>query len=117
MSRQVPMPQDTKAGTSSNSTNEASTPKSEFANPAEINEFLDKVALAGMNKRPNEMPVVEASKKVIKHYNRGSMFQGFETAGYFIFNGVKVVLEGTMSDVDKKESESLEHKMHGTKDA
>lgn len=63
---------------------------------AEINSFLDKVALKLHDILPNqEPPSIETTRQVIEHYNRGRM-KGFETAGYFVFNGVKVYEEGKM---------------------
>jgi hypothetical protein len=76
-----------------------------------MNEFLDKAILALDESKPGYLPYVETNLKVIQHYNRGSM-DGFNDAGYFVFQGVKVILEGTRAEVERKENMTMEERNH-----
>lgn len=100
--------QDTKAGTSNNLVNETlKENNSKHATRADINEFLDDVSTAIQAKVGDEMPCVEANKRIIEHYNRGSM-QGFKDVGYFIFNGVKVFEKGKVDEFVNKDKLTME---------
>jgi hypothetical protein len=70
-----------------------------------LNAFLEDVAHAmSMKEDSLDTPEIEAPKEIIDHYNR----QGLGPAKYFIFQGVKVYLEGTMAEVQKTENLSSE---------
>jgi hypothetical protein len=58
------------------------------------------IALAGAEK--GKLPAIEATRKVIEHYNRGKLAQ-FDEAHYFVFGGVKVFEEGKREEAERKE--------------
>lgn len=77
----------------------------------ELNQFLEDVAvqkaLSG-----SEFPEIEAPRVIIEFYNKGNI-KGFDDAGYFIFDGVKVFEAGKKEDAKRKESLSMEEKIFG----
>lgn len=46
---------------------------------------------------PGKMPWIETSRKVIEFYNRGNI-AGFDQAGYFVMNGVRVYETGKRAE-------------------
>lgn len=80
----------------------------------DINSFLDEVAIALQHKPTNDIPSVEASRKVIEHYNRGRM-QGVEEVGYFIFSGVKVFEKGKRESSEARDNRTMEEVNFGAK--
>lgn len=62
----------------------------------------------------DEMPGVEASRKIIEHFNRGRM-AGVESVGYFIYEGVKVFEEGKREASEARDALTCEDKVFGGK--
>lgn len=106
MSNQTPETPVTKAGTSKTSTKELGPTRNE------LNLFHEAVAIALESKAPGQVPEIEAPRVIIEHFNRQNL-KGFEDAGYFMFQGVKVFEEGRVDDVKKREAKSIEERLHG----
>ncbi len=81
-----------------------------------LNEFLDDVAQAMIDgaEAGEALPSVETSREIVQYYNKTNM-AGFDTAGYFIFQGVKVYEKGTKEAVDKRDNLTIEEKLFGAK--
>lgn len=102
-----------KSGTSNSSTSESKSKKTKGVSQDQLNRFYDQLAIARQeNEGSAEMPCVEASPEICEHYNRNHM-KGFQSAGYFVFGGVKVYEEGTMEEVQRREGVTIEDVMFG----
>jgi len=58
------------------------------------------------------VPCVEASRKIVEFYNRANI-KGFDKAGYFMFQGVKVYEKGKREEADARDNRSTEEVNHG----
>jgi len=108
MFRQPPTTPTTKNTTSNNSSSEPPEKVVELkpevtptikALPDAMNEFLSEVFKAKLN-NPKNGGEVEADLSVIHYYNPGAMMRGFEDAGYFVYDGVKVFQKGVPRKVE-----------------
>lgn len=71
---------------------------------------------AAINSTPRgEMPVIETSRKIIDHFNRGPAQKGFDAVGYFVYEGVKVFEEGKRQSFEANDRLTSEQKTFGTK--
>lgn len=111
MSNQVQMTPNTNPG-SSPSLSKSKEDKGPTRN--ELNEFLEDVAVATARgpEDGDPTPHVEASRKIIEFYNRNNM-KGFDHAGYFILQGVKVYEKGKKEAADARDRMSMEQVNHG----
>lgn len=82
------------------------------ASHEDVNMFLDSIARALHEEQGEGMPEIEAPRKIIEYYNRGSI-NGFEKAGYFIFQGVKVFEDGKKAERSHEDKISCEQKVFG----
>ena len=80
----------------------------------ELNQFHETIAIAQEGRQADETPCVEVPRKVIDYYNRHAP-KGFDMAGYFVYQGVKVYETGTTEAKQKLETVSLEQRLHGGK--
>lgn len=69
----------------------------------EMAAFFDAVHHAKMAAVPGEFPATEAPRKIVLHYNRTNM-AAVETTGYFVFNDVKVFIEGAREAAEKRDA-------------
>lgn len=112
-----------KAGTSTNSLGslieENNAPKeveSGEVTQSDINMFLDSVARA-KNRGPKTgeaIPSIETERKIVEYYNRTNI-EGFDSVGYFTFNGVNVYEKGKREKSQAKDSLTMEQKIFGGK--
>lgn len=58
------------------------------------------------------MPFVEAPRNIIEHFNRGRM-DGFDEAGYFVHNGVRVYEEGKSKAVIDRDALTCSERVFG----
>lgn len=108
MSRPTQTIQATNAGTSKTcSQKELEDLQSGVVTREEITEFLNAITVAPQMGDDH----IEASRKVCEHYNRHNL-KGFEQAGYFIFNGVKVYEKGKKNAADTKDRRTMEEINH-----
>ena len=122
MSRSPQITPDTKASTSEDSTNEPKKidgwgeDETKASGPSrnDLNKFAERVAYAKEGKVGGELPGIEAPRRVIEHYNHGSM-AGFESAGYFVYGGVKVYETGKRAEIEARDKQTMEQRLHGGK--
>jgi hypothetical protein len=75
-----------------------------------VGDFVGRIATAQLDgKDTGEVPTIEASEKIIKHFNR----KGLGGSDYFIYQGVKVYPLGKTEEIEERESVSADEKMHG----
>lgn len=86
----------------------------EFPSREELGIFFDAVHTAVHSVAPGEMPGIEASRKIVEHFNRGRM-AGIDSVGYFIYEGVKVFEEGRRDASEKNDALTTEDKVFGKK--
>ncbi len=109
MKHHTPQTQDTKAGTSDSLLNAVESKEPSFATPQDINAFLTEVAALPPLQKGEELHELEVPRRVIEHYNRSAKaMAGFDEAGYFIFQGVKVFEKGKKHTRD---TETIEHRL------
>lgn len=70
-----------------------------------VHTFLDKIAVAKMN--GDEW--IETTPEIIMHYNR----HGLNGAKYFIYDGIKVAVTGTVEDIVKEEDTPVNMRVFG----
>ena len=78
----------------------------------DLNRFAAIISRASEQKAPGTVPEVEVPRRVIEYYNQRNL-KGFEEAGYFIYNGVKVFEKGKREQFRNKDNESMEKRLHG----
>lgn len=76
----------------------------------EMGVFYDALYRAKNSTLPTEMPAIEATYKICHHLNRAS-FQGVEQAGYFVYEGVKVFIEGRRQEAERRDNLTCEEKV------
>ncbi len=97
------------------------TPKSEWGPESleamdgpsrdDLNRFAERVAVAKeTNPDPKALPEIEVPRRVINHFNLRSM-KGFDEAGYFVYNGVKVFETGKLEAIRARDSLTMEQKL------
>lgn len=107
MSLPTPTIPDTNPGTSNSSSNETtqvSGKKKPAISRLDLAEFFDAIHNAKYACEPGEAPVVETSRKIIDHFNAGRAQEGFNRAGYFVYDGVRVCEHGKTEEVLMRES-------------
>ncbi len=108
MSNHIPQTQHTNLGTADSLQKDRENAKRNFN---KIEKFNDDVQIALMMAQESgeKLPVIEASREVIEHFNRQNI-KGFDSAGYFIHKGVLVCENGNSDAIKRKleKSESLE---------
>jgi hypothetical protein len=76
-----------------------------------VGDFIGRIATAQLDgKDTGEIQSIEASEKIIKHFNR----KGLGGSEYFIYQGVKVYPLGKTEEIEERESISADERMHGT---
>lgn len=76
-----------------------------------VGDFIGRIATAQLDEKDTgEIQSIEASDKLIKHFNR----KGLNGALYFIYNGVKVYPIGKTEEIEAQEAVSADERMHGT---
>ena len=106
---QVPTTPGMKAGTSTKNLEAVEGPTRD-----ELNLFHEKIAIAHETKEGDQLPEIEVPRKIINYYNRHSI-KGFDKAGYFIYQGVKVFEIGKREELRDRDSMSIEVLVHGQK--
>ncbi len=81
--------------------------KGEIVTREELTQFLDDVTNALSTQIGGGLPTIEASRKVIEHYNKGKMAE-FDVPGYFLFHGVRVCEPGKSEQIIAKDSLTIE---------
>lgn len=79
---------------------------------SDLNKFTSVIATANGQKVGQEVPEIEVPRRVIDYFNKGKM-KGFDTVGYFLFNGVKVYEKGKREEYKLKENKTMEQLLHG----
>lgn len=46
------------------------------------------------------LPIVEAPRKIIEHFNRGKLLKAFDAVGYFLYQGACVCEQGKKDKVE-----------------
>ena len=105
--------QATKAGTSSNSTNE--TKADSYPTRQEIAQFMDAIHTAKAHGDVHDIPCIDAATKIVRHFNQGRSLKGLEEVGYFVYDGVKVFEEGRRVEAMRKDALTSEDKVFGGK--
>lgn len=82
---------------------------------SDLNKFYDVIALAIRRKEGNEMPSVEVPHRIVEHYNKGKSMEGFKSAGYFVYNNVKVYETGRKAEFEALDKMTMEQKNFGGK--
>ena len=116
MQHQIPTTQDTSPGTLNNSLNETAPQEAVTTGPTrdDLNRFSELIARALEAKKEKETPEIEVPRRVVEYFNKTNL-KGFDEVGYFVFNGVKVYERGKKEEAKRKDSETIEQKMHGGK--
>jgi len=70
-----------------------------------VHEFLEQIAMAKMR----GVEGIEATTQMVRYYMRDKM----PTVGYFIYDSVRVYLEGQMNDAKAKDAMNMEQKLFG----
>lgn len=79
---------------------------------SELNFFLESVATAAVGGSDDDIPHVEAPRKIIEHINRGKL-AGFDSVGWCVFNGVKVFEVGKREEILAKEAQKERDRLSG----
>lgn len=80
-----------------------------------MGEFFDAIHRAINEVGPGETPAIEASRKIVEHFNRGRAIHGFEKAGYFVYQGVKIFEEGKRHGAETRDARTQEDCVFGGK--
>ena len=61
-----------------------------------------------------ELPALEVDRRIIEHFNRGNL-GGFDSVGYFVYQGVKVYEVGKREEAEVREARTAEEVIFGKK--
>jgi hypothetical protein len=91
---------DTKLGTLDSFQEERDTAKKLFN---KLEQFRDDVQIAKMmaQQEGESLPIVEADKDLIAFHNKGKKIDGFDSAGYFLYEGVVICEKGKKEHTKK----------------
>lgn len=92
--------------------NSKGVPQRNFPTREELSVFFDDCHQARNLTEPGEVPIVEASRKIVEHFNMGKM-AGISSVGYFIYEGIKVYEKGKREIAEKLENMSSNDKAFG----
>lgn len=81
-------------------------------NDGDLDRFVSLVAQAKSLAEAGAVPEVEVPRRVIEYHNKGNI-KGFDSVGYFVFNGVKVYEKGKKEEAKSKEGRTMEQLLHG----
>lgn len=79
----------------------------------ELNLFLESVASAAVGGASDDIPHVEAPRKIIEYINRGRAIEGFDSVGWCVFNGVKVFEAGKREEILANEARIERERLQG----
>lgn len=89
-------------------------PKNNGPTREELNQFIEDIAVNKAMSLSGDIPEIEAPRSVVEYYNRKNL-EGFDSVGYFIYEGVKVYEAGKMQDAKKKDAVTVEERNFGGK--
>lgn len=79
---------------------------------SDLNYFLEQVATAASEGSSDDIPHVEAPRKIVEYINRGKV-KSFDEVGWCVFNGVKVFEMGKRQEVLDREARDAIARAHG----